>query len=93
MSTDKERREVYASRRWRRLRSKKLHQSPLCEHCERMGLTVNADVVHHIVPVRKGGDLFPDLDGLESLCNRCHSIHHNMSDEQKKFFELLKSMN
>lgn len=62
----------YATQRWKRLRRTKLQQQPLCEQCERDGRLKPATVVDHIIPVRLGGDPFPPLDRLASLCASCH---------------------
>jgi hypothetical protein len=44
---------------------------PLCALCKDKGLTVEADVVHHLVPHM--GDLTLFYHGkLQSLCKRCH---------------------
>lgn len=63
----------YSTQRWKRLRLSKLTEQPLCEHCNAGGLLVFASVVDHIRPVKHGGDPFPALDGLTSLCPSCHS--------------------
>lgn len=57
---------------WRRLRQSKLADKPLCEVCERRGKLVAADTVDHVVAIAKGGEAFPALDGLMSLCASCH---------------------
>jgi 5-methylcytosine-specific restriction protein A len=65
---------IYSSARWRRLRRQKLAASPLCEACRaETGRVVVATVVDHRKPVRLGGDPFPPLSGLRSLCWPCHS--------------------
>ena len=95
MSTPTERKEIYGTTRWRRLRDYKLDVNPLCEECERNGLTVAADLVHHVKPISEGGDPFPEIDGLESLCTPCHSSHHSakeLTEQQKQFYKLLDSM-
>ena len=95
MSTATERREIYTTARWRRLRGHKLDLNPLCEECERNGLTVAADLVHHLKPVSEGGDPFPEIAGLESLCTPCHSTHHStddLTDQQIGFKKRLESM-
>ena len=44
------------------------------------GIAKEADLVHHIVPVREGGALL-DEQNLMSLCNECHSrIHAHRGD-------------
>ena len=105
MSTPEERRTIYATKKWHRLRSAKLDSQPLCEICLKHDMTVGAKVVHHIHSVRFGGDPFPDLDGLESLCWHCHNDRHKgegrkkrdpkapvdlLSDEGKKFLAQLE---
>ena len=96
MSTPQERREIYSSRRWQKLRSAKLDENPLCERCQAAGFTVGAKMVHHIRPVREGGDPFPGLDGLLSLCWPCHREQHSggatLKGERQKFYAMLEQM-
>ena len=95
MSTEQERKEIYNTHRWRKLRIEKLNLNPLCEECEREGITMGADIVHHRVHISDGGDPFPEVEGLESLCLPCHSKHHNakeLTEEQNKFLDLMKSL-
>ncbi|WP_414645048.1 HNH endonuclease [Bosea sp. (in: a-proteobacteria)] len=63
----------YSTSTWQRLRQAKLSARPICEACERRGRTVLADAVDHIVAINKGGDAFPPLAGLMSLCTSCHN--------------------
>jgi 5-methylcytosine-specific restriction endonuclease McrA len=63
----------YSTQRWQRLRLQKLRQHPLCEACLQVGEIEPATVVDHRTPIAKGGDPFPALDQLASLCER----HHN----------------
>lgn len=63
----------YNTSTWQRLRSAKLSAKPICEVCERRGRTALADAVDHVVAIAKGGDPFPPLDGLMSLCASCHN--------------------
>lgn len=72
----------YVTSRWRKLRLAKLSESPVCVICERRGLTVEADVVDHVQPIRQGGDPFPAMDGLMSLCARCHNEKSSGFDRQ-----------
>ena len=57
--------------RWRKIRANHLADHPLCEVCLREGLTIPAEEVHHILPLRKGGT--HDPSNLMSLCISCHS--------------------
>lgn len=62
----------YQSQAWRNLRNKKIEQFPLCEECQRKGVTTLAQVVDHIVPInRRGAKL--DINNLQSLCHPCHN--------------------
>ena len=63
----------YNTARWQRLRRLKLSSSPICEDCERIGIIRPAQAVDHRDPISAGGEPFPDLDKLASLCNSCHS--------------------
>jgi 5-methylcytosine-specific restriction protein A len=63
----------YNTARWQRLRRLKLSSSPICEDCERIGIVVPAQAVDHRDPISAGGEPFPELDKLASLCNSCHS--------------------
>lgn len=65
---------VYDTARWKRLRALKLSTSPLCEPCERRGKLKPANHVDHIVSITSGGDPFPPLSDLMSMCAPCHSI-------------------
>jgi 5-methylcytosine-specific restriction protein A len=64
---------VYDKRRWHRLRRLKLAAVPLCEDCAAIGRAELARAVDHVVPVRLGGEPFPPLSGLMSLCIPCHN--------------------
>ena len=41
--------------------------------CEKLGRMVPATNVDHVHAIRNGGQPFPHLDGLMSLCQSCHS--------------------
>lgn len=79
---------IYSTRRWRRLRSAKLAEKPLCEVCEKRGRLVPASTVDHIIAIAAGGDPFPDLQGLMSCCWSCHSTKTNARDNPKRFGKL-----
>lgn len=63
----------YNTTRWQKLRRLHLSMFPLCEDCEEIGETKEAQAVDHRKPISDGGDPFPSHDGLASLCYRCHS--------------------
>ena len=68
------RNKIYDTARWQKLRRIKLQTQPTCEVCRTLGQTYPADVVDHKIPINHGGDPFPPLSGLTSLC----TCHHNM---------------
>jgi 5-methylcytosine-specific restriction enzyme A len=70
----------YNTRTWQRLRLAKLSADPLCYACELRGRLVSAVTVDHVKAIKAGGDPFPSLDGLMSLCERCHNEKTNAID-------------
>src|SRR5262245_29430553 len=63
----------YSTQRWQRLRRQKLRAHPLCESCLLFGRIEPANAVDHRVPVNSGGEPFPPLEQLASLCEPCHN--------------------
>ena len=63
----------YNTKAWARLRLRQLAKEPLCRMCAARGDVTPATEVDHIVAIKRGGDAFPGLDGLQSLCRSCHS--------------------
>lgn len=80
---DAERRKVYNTERWRRLRAWKFACNPLCEMCLKDDKVVPAEDIHHVVSFRSTDDpaqrnfLAYDFDNLMSLCKQCHQAVHN----------------
>ncbi|WP_081377063.1 HNH endonuclease signature motif containing protein [Rhizobium etli] len=70
----------YSTAAWQRLRAAKLSIQPLCEVCIRREVVEPATVVDHVVAINAGGDPFPPLDGLMSMCTECHNIKTNAKD-------------
>jgi 5-methylcytosine-specific restriction protein A len=64
---------IYNSQTWQRLRRVKLQDNALCEACLVLGRLVPATVVDHRTPISSGGDAFPTVDGLMSMCEACHN--------------------
>lgn len=58
----------------------KLAAEPLCYACKLRGQIAEAKAVDHITAINAGGDPFPALDGLMSLCERCHNDKTNAVD-------------
>lgn len=70
----------YGTPQWRGLRNAKLSIQPLCEACLRREVVEPATVVDHIIAINKGGDPFPPLDQLMSMCEPCHNTKTNAVD-------------
>ena len=73
---------VYQSKRWKRLRAEKFKNNPVCELCERKGITKQTEEIHHIKPFEVGASpdeleaLAYDYGNLISLCTECHHKEH-----------------
>lgn len=63
----------YCTAAWRRLRLAKLAREPLCQPCNARDVLTSANTVDHIKPIADGGEAFPPLDQLMSMCARCHN--------------------
>lgn len=80
-----ERRYIYDTSQWRKLRSAHLQQHPLCQLCQYEGRIVPAIDVHHIISFMSTNDHLKRLalaynpDNLMSLCKECHQKVHNQS--------------
>lgn len=70
----------YSTNQWQRLREAKLAADPLCHPCSLFGRIVPADTVDHVVAIAAGGEPFPPLDGLMSMCGNCHRTKTNAVD-------------
>jgi 5-methylcytosine-specific restriction endonuclease McrA len=64
----------YTTQRWQRLRGHKLRVNPLCGACLTFGIIEPATAVDHKKPISTGGDPYPALEQLTSLCTSCHSL-------------------
>jgi 5-methylcytosine-specific restriction protein A len=62
----------YKTREWKIVRKNQLTIQPLCEECLKHGKFIKAEMVDHIIPIKKGGDKFSS-NNLQSLCWSCHS--------------------
>lgn len=82
-SYDAERRKIYSSERWRKLRGWKFTVDPLCEECLKVGFVIQAEDIHHIKSFMSTDDLCErirlayDIENLQSLCKKCHQKKHN----------------
>ena len=76
--------ELYASPKWKQLRTKHLKEEPLCRVCGN-----KATEVDHIVRHEGNVDLFFNEDNLQSLCHDCHSkkTMKEMEEKRKKQYD------
>lgn len=80
---DVERRKIYNSDRWLRLRAWKFACNPLCEMCLKENKIIPAEDIHHITSFMSTDDpvqrtfLAYDYGNLMSLCKQCHQAVHN----------------
>jgi 5-methylcytosine-specific restriction protein A len=75
----------YRTYAWRKLRMVVLRENPLCVHCLGEGFTKEADVVDHIIPVKKWEEGRLDISNLQGLCHSCHNrktYHENRNYEE-----------
>ena len=75
---DAERRKIYNTARWKRIRKLKFLDNPLCEICEKRGVVTPTEEIGHITSFMSTDDpvdrynLAYDMDNLISLCKKCH---------------------
>lgn len=73
----------YNTAAWRRLRAAKLAASPVCEVCARRDRVELANTVDHITSIASGGEPFPPLEDLMSMCSSCHAVKTNALDNPR----------
>lgn len=80
---DEERKKIYATTKWRKLRLAKLMEQPLCEMCLKEGKTKLGEDVHHIISFLSTNDpnkrkqLAFDYNNLMTICKYHHQLIHN----------------
>ena len=78
MSSALERRTIYCTPHWKRVRARVLERAGYrCQTCREGGRTVAASMVHHVRSIRAGGDVF-DQANLVALCRGCHIGVHTV---------------
>lgn len=63
---------MYKTKTWQGLRTSIIQARPLCEACQKKGITRLASVVHHLTPHRGVWHMFVDPDNLQPVCKACH---------------------
>lgn len=72
---DKDSTAFYNSKSWKRLRLTALvRDNYLCVECLKQGITTDAKVVDHIIPIKADWGKRLDIKNLQSLCAKCHSL-------------------
>jgi len=71
----KESAQIY-DRTWQKVRLAYLKRNPLCEECLKQDRVTPAVLVHHIVPIKQGGNRLNE-DNLMSLCFAHHEEKHS----------------
>lgn len=77
--TDSKYTDFYKTTEWKIARDIALARDNYqCVLCKRKGIKKKADMVHHIIPVKKDWSKRLDINNLMSLCDGCHNgIDHN----------------
>ena len=71
---DKEAAGFYKSSAWMKARALSMvRHYGLCQDCLNKGMIKQADMVHHIKPLREFPDLALEQSNLRPLCNQCHA--------------------
>lgn len=77
----------YKSKQWTKMSKLYRYQHPVCEHCLKLGLYVQANVVDHKIPIRTAAGWQQRLDpgNLQSLCHTCHNKKTQADERRYKF--------
>ena len=73
----------YQSIAWRNKRIRILKRDNyMCQECKRYGRTREAQVVHHVFPLRDYPEYRLLNNNLYSCCNACHNRFHNRDNDE-----------
>lgn len=75
--------DFYSSSAWVKLRNLKRRLTPLCEHCEKLGILTPFHTIDHIKPISEGGEPL-DMNNLQTLCKQCHAIKTGKETAKRK---------
>lgn len=71
---DKQYVEFYKTKEWEIVRELALARDGfMCVMCRQKGFIKKAEMVHHIIPIKKDWSKRLELVNLKSLCNTCHN--------------------
>lgn len=74
----------YVSGVWKKMRSAKLANDPLCERCAAVNVVKAASEVHHKLARREHPLLELVYENLESVCRRCHRFYTVQEIRERK---------
>jgi 5-methylcytosine-specific restriction protein A len=83
--------EFYKSKEWMKARESYLIKNVLCELCLNEDKKIKSSIVHHIIPLTKGGQPLSE-DNLIALCKKCHSEIHSTIGVSISLVDLLNSL-
>jgi 5-methylcytosine-specific restriction protein A len=66
---------------WEKIRRMALAREPLCRHCKAIGRVVAASQVDHILVPNGNTALQRDLENMQALCHRHHSMKTRHQDK------------
>ena len=70
-------------RAWKRIRDRYAAAHPLCELCQKNGLLIPTEEIHHKTPLSEGGT--HNEENLIALCKSCHArLHAERGDRWHK---------
>lgn len=76
----KNRKKLYKTKEWFRLRYNQLKKQPCCAYCEQQGAVTLATVADHIKPHKGDELLFYNPNNLQSLCK----FHHDRTKQKEE---------
>ena len=86
---------VYQHPKWSTLRDRKFRDNPICEECDRNGMTTPTEEIHHIIRFADGVTdqqikvLAYSYDNLMALCISCHKLKHKHYRIDRYLFQKL----
>lgn len=74
---------IYKNKKWKELRDRVLKRDKyMCQECRRYGKNKDAQMVHHMFPIRDIPEYAYLKENLISLCNKCHNEMHDRNTDE-----------
>lgn len=80
-----ERQTMYSHSDWKLLKSEVLSRANGA--CERCGEKHSRLQIHHIKPLKNGGDILCEKEMLAVLCPKCHGFVHSKRNEKHEYLQ------